>query len=64
MPFVSTRSRRPGALQLRSKMLLYILSVVIVIFSAVVLYVAASSSAKISHDAETLTLAKSESTRR
>ena len=59
MPFVSIRSRRPGALRLRSKMLLGILSTVILIFSAVILYVASSSSAKVSHDAETLTLASS-----
>ena len=59
MLFHHSRSKRPGALQLRSKMLLYILPVVIVIFSAVILYVAVSSSAKVSHDAETLTLASS-----
>ena len=40
-------------------MLLYILSVVVVIFSAVTFYVAVSSSAKVSHDAETLTLTSS-----
>ena len=59
MSFHHSRSKRPGALQLRSKMLLSILSVVVVIFSAVILYVAVSSSAKVSHDAETLTLASS-----
>ena len=59
MSFRHCRSKRPGALQLRSKMLLYILSVVVIIFSAVTFYVAVSSSAKVSHDAETLTLASS-----
>ena len=59
MSFCHIRSKRPGALQMRSKMLLYILPVVIVIFSAVILYVAVSSSAKVSHDAETFTLASS-----
>ena len=59
MSFHHSRSKRPGALQMRSKMLLYILPVVIVIFSAVILYVAVSSSAKVSHDAETFTLASS-----
>ena len=59
MSFRHSRSKRPGVLQLRSKMLLYILSVVVIIFSAVTFYVAVSSSAKVSHDAETLTLASS-----
>ena len=38
MSFHHSRSKRPGALQLRSKMLLYILPVVIVIFSAVMAF--------------------------
>ena len=59
MSFHHSYSKRPGALRLRSKMLLYILSVVVVIFSAVIFYVAVSSSAKVSHDAETLTLTSS-----
>ena len=57
MPFANTRSRRPGALRLRSKMLLGILSVVLVVFTAVTAYVAVSSSSKVSKDAEALTLA-------
>lgn len=56
MSFHHSRSKRPGALQLRSKMLLSILSVVVVIFSAVILYVAVSSSKNVTQDAEALTL--------
>lgn len=59
MSLFQGRSRRPGALRLRSKMLLGILSVVIVIFSTVIAYVAVSTSDKVSRDAEALTLISS-----
>ncbi|RRD65499.1 methyl-accepting chemotaxis protein [Fretibacterium sp. OH1220_COT-178] len=59
MFFCRSCSSRPGALRLRGRMLLSILSVVFVIFSAVIAYVAVSSSAKVSRDAEALTLASS-----
>lgn len=57
MFFASARSTRPGALRLRGRMLLSILSVVIVIFAIVTAYVATSTSAKAARDAEAFTLA-------
>ena len=57
MSFFRASSKGSGALRLRSKMLLGILSAVFVVFTAVIAYVAVSTSDKVSRDAEALTLA-------
>ena len=53
----STRGSRSGALRLRSKLLLGILSVVLIVFCSVIAYVTVSTSNMASRDAEVLTLA-------
>ncbi|WP_298781558.1 methyl-accepting chemotaxis protein [uncultured Fretibacterium sp.] len=56
MSVFSTRSTR-GALRLRTKLLLGILSVVLIVFCSVIAYVTVSTSNKASRDVEVLTLA-------